>query len=1012
MNIEDLKTLILTANRQALCDAMAPLSEQQRAALFPDAVILCRIVEHGIGPGKALDEPIGIENVDGFDADFLKQLRAASYPDWRCPRWTTSLMMLALGDEKFIRNPFKYDCRWFGSDLRNMPQRVLEVLAARQPKWLPTFIRQNTKEEVPEIGWTVEYGLIRSGALPANNSEDFYRRMAMAPLLSEHYASDAVKDDTLPPRPKTLADYLRTDQHLMESEIWKLFEFDAGAFNFSHSPWFPAFVTLCREGDIDRARLLEATAKALSGSARPKELAGYGHLHEMLEPTLEERETVIDHYLASLHSQHSAVVGTALTALEKLAKAKRLDPDALLKNCEDALQLSQKSPVVKTIRLIRTLVQQQKAVTGYATEVLAIAVRHERPDVQEAALKELHSLRMSFTDLTRERLRAAEPAIASVHAARLAELHGTETESPGADQTSNPDSAKKSAKNKAAVKAFSERGTVSTEANAALVAALQKRAESLSAQMRDATGADRALAAITSGTHRFVASIRPGHVPRRDPGQTVQPITSLEELIDTVASVIERVDDAMDIERVIDGIALFGQERPQDFEERISPLRKRIQKLDQPYSRNVIDLGAEIGFSQLLAAWLNMEPIRRNHDSWHNIDGLLFRQRCREIIEDWKMKRKPRRLLALPTHAGGWVDPEVLVERLRDYYLTARRITGNADIAQALLRLPPDGRNRALSTLKKLPGDDSTHSVYGGGPELLYALGEDSDFGRDPGYTWVYRRHSAAIHSRLLIEGDDFHPHCPVAAATTNDDFTIRIEGPFVDDPSLPERLCVLANSRNNVGMPNARLTEWIHHLEAMLWPANPQPMFMLGHIDRVFDPDLTWTREAARVVMTASCAESGEMRLKATDALIDGFGQVRACPRLIGRQLHALGDSLTLKRSADVLTSVGQVSELHQRSVFDTIDEFIAQHNSAPRDLHFALTPMLEAALQSGEAVSENCRRVLETITGSSKTAKLAAQLLSVEPDPARQMIAGLQTATAAIERAERWSSLAADVP
>ena len=731
----------------------------------------------------------------------------------------------------------------------------------------------------------------------------------------------------------------------------------------------------------------------------------------MLEPTVEEREGVVEHYLATLHSQHSAVVGAALSALEKLAKAKRLGPDAFLKHCDDALRLAQKSPLVKTTRMIRTLVNQNKDVASTATEALAIAVAHQSPDVQEAALKELEPHRASFTDLTRDRLREAEPAIASVHAARLAEVLEPATDSTDATPTRKSKPGNKGAKTRASKTATTGNERVSTAVANKEVAALRKRAKALPSEIRDATGTDQALNAIESGTAPFVATINQGQVPRRDPAQAIQPIESLEELIDTVATVIEKVDDAMDIERILDGIAMFGQERPKDFEKRMAPLRKRIQKLDDPYSRNVIDLGARIGFSQLLAQWLEMEPIRRDIDSWLDLDGLLFRQRCRDIAEDWKMRRKPRRLLALPTHRGGWLDPEVLVQRMRDHYLKARRVTNNADIALALLRLTPDGRHEALAALKKLPGDQSAHRIYGCGPELLYALGEAPDFGGDPSYSWVYRRHSAAMHSRMLVEGSDFELPYPVASATTNDDFTFRVDGPYCDDPSLPERLCVLAHSRSNQGLPDARETEWIHQLEAMVWPANPRPMLMLGCMESVFDADFSWPQEAARCVMYATCVESKELRRQATDALIQAIAEVRVSPQLLGEHMARLGEHLTLKRTAEVLASVGQVSVLHQSAVFLVLDEFLSHQDSIAKDLHFALTPMLEAALSSGLTVSDETRALLESSGGSSKTAKLARQLLSVEADPAKQLDSRVQSASAAIDRAERWHALRASI-
>ena len=58
------------------------------------------------------------------------------------------------------------------------------------------------------------------------------------------------------------------------------------------------------------------------------------------------------------------------------------------------------------------------------------------------------------------------------------------------------------------------------------------------------------------------------------------------------------------------------------------------------------------------------------------------------------------RLLALPTHEGGWIEPAALVERLRE----AGEDVDEPELAQALLRLAPDGRATALGDAADLPG--------------------------------------------------------------------------------------------------------------------------------------------------------------------------------------------------------------------------------------------------------------------------------------------------------------------
>ncbi len=990
MNIDQLTELVLAADRQALCAALAPLDEAQRADLFPEALRLNLTVEDQYGPGMTPAE-----------------LNEKGYANWRCPRWTAALMLLALGDDKFLRNPYETGCGWLGSDLRDMPHRVLQVLDDRRPPWLADFIRREVKQEMPMIGWLVEFGLMRNGAIPEVVSEDFYRRMAMAPLMSEHFNSDAVKYDDLPKRPKSLAEYIKTEPDILNKHLFCLFEYDAGAFNYSHSPWFEAFKTLCDEEVIDRGRLLAVTASALSRPSRPKELSGYGKLHESLGPSVDEREALVDDYYAALNSDQPAIVGWGLADVEPLVKAKKTDGAELLRHCDNVMRVPQKAQPIKAIKLIRTLTKRQPKLAAPASEVLAIAAGHQRADVQEAAIKELAGLTADFTSTTLERLHDAAGSVASVVKPKLMELLQDSDSSRQGDASEQPRSTEKSSAEKSSGSG-DRRGTSSSQGDVAQIAELNTRLDQLDQDIGVASGASAAVRAIDDGPSSFSVDLRPGDVPRCDPKLAVAPLESLEELIDTVASVIERVDDAMDIERILDGLARFGRDRPEDFDKRVAPLRRRIEKLAEPYSRSVVDRGAKFGFSQLLAIWLDMQPIPQDVDSWTDVDGMFFLQRCEEISEQWRMKEEPRRLLALPTHRGGWIDPETLVERIRTDYIEPRSSTDDADLAQALLRLAPDGRAAALKTLQQLTDGQRVSSLYSGGPALRYALGDEADFTSEQDYPWICRRQSAAMHARLLMEQPDFQPRFPVARASTSDDFRIHIDGPAVDDPSLPERLFILAHSRKNQGQPDIRHPDWLHQLEAMRWPANPQPMLMLGYMDAVFDPDLTWTREAARVVLTASCSESKELRLAATDALIDAMGQVRVCPLLLGRQLFGLGDFLTLKRASEALAAAGQVSELHQRSVFQTLDTFVSHLAAVPKDLHFALTPLLETALQSGEALSQGAADVLKSVKGSSKTAKLSKQLLAVEADSGKQLTIRVQAAMAAVERAERWASLA----
>jgi hypothetical protein len=82
-------------------------------------------------------------------------------------------------------------------------------------------------------------------------------------------------------------------------------------------------------------------------------------------------------------------------------------------------------------------------------------------------------------------------------------------------------------------------------------------------------------------------------------------------------------------------------------------------------------------------------------------------------------------LLAAPTHAGGWISADVLVERAQAFPRSRRPEL--VDAVQALLRLAPDGRSEALTRAAGLrrrvrrPGLRTNYNYRGRVPNLADA---------------------------------------------------------------------------------------------------------------------------------------------------------------------------------------------------------------------------------------------------------------------------------------------------
>jgi hypothetical protein len=406
----------------------------------------------------------------------------------------------------------------------------------------------------------------------------------------------------------------------------------------------------------------------------------------------------------------------------------------------------------------------------------------------------------------------------------------------------------------------------------------------------------------------------------------------------------------------------------------------------------------------------------------------FFRDRCNHIIyqiEHTRREDKPEReipLLALPTHQGGWLDPLALVQRMTAYQKAKQGDWGlysinDLDFAQALLRLTPDGREEALRASSQL-------GEHRQAARLRFALGgppqPDSVGGLHGDALQM-----AAAHARAAIDpsGNSGLP-CGLPRACLRDDGSVHAEGPITDDLAIPSDLLMRAHSWH-AAVPqqeswgnSAGSHDWLMEWQSLVWPFDRRPLLIWGALQRrvspavlknLLDRDTTWDDAAARLAAWATGSESAEAKVLVTDALIEGFGACLIDPRLLGRHLAAIAGQLKLNRMAAVLAEAARVSELHQWAVLQTLDAFLVHVNTIPRELHHLLTPLIECATLTGQTLSEGAVLRLKSLTGASKTAKLASQLLGLKAKPAGMNSVRHQALEACLSRGERWAALLA---
>ena len=159
----------------------------------------------------------------------------------------------------------------------------------------------------------------------------------------------------------------------------------------------------------------------------------------------------------------------------------------------------------------------------------------------------------------------------------------------------------------------------------------------------------------------------------------LEPVTGVAELIEVAAALLEGQGTGDDAERFLDGVSRLCAERPQGFERRTAALLKQAVEPGWFGFEDGVSL-----ISMLVRAWIEerkpqplRDPFYRYYVGQSAVKWLVSQAKAAfsppqrfgvagfvgdrvEAVSHRVAARKPLPLLALPTHAGGWIDPDVL----------------------------------------------------------------------------------------------------------------------------------------------------------------------------------------------------------------------------------------------------------------------------------------------------------------------------------------------------------------
>jgi Family of unknown function (DUF6493) len=703
-----------------------------------------------------------------------------------------------------------------------------------------------------------------------------------------------------------------------------------------------------------------------------------------------------------LRHRVATVVGFTLDALLKLERTKKLDVAGFVEAVPPVFSLQPKAQPLAALKILGRL---SGTTSDQLVEALADGLGHPATAVQEAIV----AILVKLADRAGARIAAVLPGKID-QAAPSVQQHLRQllaTVQPSAQETQ------------------AEPTRTATDVIAA--------ARGIPSPWREAAGID-VLLNLMEGTGELSAvSFDPMAVPRLYREHKLEPIQTLDELIERLTVAMEKLDDAIEFELLIDGLSRLCDQRPDDFQARLAPLQHRIRKvMPMDYPFEVSNMGLPGHLFLLVWAWCDLHaPNAKSLVSRDDVMDFFVARLARLAVRLRKKEAEP--LLACPTHRPGWIDPREMARRLA-WYEEHNLEPSFLDFIVGLLRLAPDGRRETLAQAHSLKDRN--------GAAFRYALGGPLEDAPLPSAILIAAGRARSPHGEAAELHDLADASGPDASRPATYSWQVKDSGPL--DPKKWARLYVSVEPRVPAfqqmrELPTVLLNAWevrglyswpdgnragLNRCVAMLWPANLDPFFAAGarlypgqYFDRatlvqrahflepLFDPDVPFSEMAQVLVAISLTQQEPEVTGLAVDALIELIRDGRCVGTELGSVLaRMVGTNLVkLNRLAKHLETVARASLLHAHACAQAVQMACASLTEAPKDLHFLLAPLLEWLTALEQGVLDSFRPLLEKVK-TGKAALLAKKLLHRTPSPDKRQQLLMEALQGRVERTERW--------
>ena len=534
--------------------------------------------------------------------------------------------------------------------------------------------------------------------------------------------------------------------------------------------------------------------------------------------------------------------------------------------------------------------------------------------------------------------------------------------------------------------------------------------------------------------------------------QKLEPIQTMDELVLRIGRIGHaKENDLEEPELILDGICRFPRSIDAQFQSKTAAIKKNA------LSESATGLSNQWGcpdYAFVIMSWLG-ESIPSNPDRFikNQFDELAHFVVAAAI--PWVAEGRSFSLTSTPTHRGGWIDPQIWLDRLE-----AAQVAGEslllADIELALLRLAPDGRttpirnSELLERARKLEGSHA--------PMVRYAMGDSISWeemtgskrlwiaairGREPSMEipssaafakglgdqpvlqpakWKrefkneigdFSRPKACVVS---LEGGELRRWKPTATETIQPGKPIDDSSELADNIFLTRFLASQVLARNEYNLyrnQHPQQLDWYWNSvlnNLILRSAKKDEIFSMETNSPWLESERPLTQESAMALCLASLTKGDKSKVW----LQEVWSQLVETDRLNSQLLLRTAGELAkyewcmLKRWAEILAPVSTRSNLHAWGIGRLALGVLCTIDIDPKDAIGLVEIVLQTHTTLGIAVTSNEKMALgKYATGKCKKSILELVAIVDKEGPERTQ-AAKQKFMIRLQRAQRWANVA----